>query len=224
MKTTEEVGYSYLEIGINSIQNSRLVNQIKLSELTEIDFIPKVLNFKGFDNSDGFEVENIIGNTLHELMQSVPTADFFKLLIQASKQLETLFDLFGIIIKDRNKDNFILGKKQNDTSLNLYQVDLESIYDTVTDLDRIDVEVSLRERKKKELVQKDLRRSQIEIADVCDSILEIALEYLKIKGKDGRNQKERSLYLKLHHMIGSVRMNNFKKLTLFLQQAVTSLK
>ncbi|MCB9813240.1 MAG: hypothetical protein H6772_02420 [Pseudomonadales bacterium] len=207
---------THTEFGIRSQENKRLINQLQLQKLSpDIDFFPKVVGFKDFDNSQGYEVEQIVGQTFQELMSSTSSSDFIRLLLVATEQQQKLFKNYGILVKDRNKDNFIFGVKDENSNLKVYQVDLESIYDSVTDADFLDINEHLLSRSSNPIKISNENKTGIEIADICDSLQEIFIEYLKRKK---RTQIEQQVYVKWNKRLGTIRrIKNFDKLTILFE-------
>lgn len=199
----------YTEIGQNSEQNTRLVNQIKLGEISpEITFFPRVLETE-FDDTEGYQVEHIDGKTFGELIEEgMEAKQFIGLLIEAAQQQRQVYEQTGVIIKDRNKDNFIYGTRDNEDTPSIFQVDLESLYDSISGADHIANDIDLSQRTGKEDKQ-DQRLTEIEIADVSDSFIKIVIDYLK---ENRESDQERALYKKLNQTLGATRIKDFRTL------------
>ncbi len=86
------------------------------------------------DDEFNFEIERLPGKRWAKLFidENVPISTHIAITHACSKQLLDLHQRTGLIILDRNPSNIIVDNYQDPQNLEVYQIDLESIYNTRT--------------------------------------------------------------------------------------------
>ncbi len=198
--------------GERTIDDRKLVNTITLSSL-EPEIFPQVVVADSLAErpADYFPMTLLPGKDWDELYSKMTTQEHILVLGETVKQIEFIYNKYGILLRDRHAGNIRVDVNDN---FRVWQIDLEDIYDVATDQMFLPNIPELRGRSN--ITPLSQRSADIFIGSVLDGLfhsLSVAFQFA-VNNKSSPNIKlESKLSSILEEMALYTRSRSYEKIS-----------